>query len=291
MTAYVLVTAARNEAAFIEKTLQSVVAQKKRPLKWVIVSDGSTDQTEAIVEQHAGQHGFIQLSRRTGDQVRNFGSKVRAFASGYEQLKALPFEFVGNLDADVSMDPAYYEGVLSRFAQNERLGIAGGTRYDLCNGQFRKIHAARNSVGGPYQLFRRACYEEIGGYRPFKLGGIDAVAEIMARMHGWEVMSFPELRVYHYRCTGTAGGNIFKGNVRRGMQNYVIGYHPVFQIASCVFQLFNYPVLIGSLAVLSGYVWAACKGYDKVVAEDVIRYLRSEQLTRLRSFFSTGRTS
>jgi poly-beta-1,6-N-acetyl-D-glucosamine synthase len=291
MKPYVLITAARNEEAFIEKTLQSVIAQTTPPLKWVIISDGSTDQTDAIVEQYARNHEFILKKRRPGDKVRNFGSKVRAFNLGYEYLKDLEFEFVGNLDADISIEPTYYEGILSKFELSDRLGIAGGTRFDLCNGRFRRVHTARNSVGGPYQFFRRQCYETIGGYQPLKLGGIDAVAEIMARMHGWEVKTFPEFKIYHYRCTGTAGGNIFKGNFRRGMQNYVIGYHPLFQIASCVFQFLNYPVVIGSLAVMSGYFCAACRRNEKVVADEVVYYLQAEQLTRLRSFIITGKDS
>lgn len=288
---YVLITPCRDEAEFIEGTLQSVIAQTALPKKWVIVSDGSVDHTEAIAQRYAEKHEFILPLRRSGDQERNFGSKVRAFTLGYESLKDVEFDFVGNLDADISMEPTYYEGILSKFEANERLGIAGGTRYDRCNGRFRRVHSARNSVGGPYQFFRRKCYETIGGYRPFKLGGIDAVAEIMARMRGWEVESFPEFKLHHYRCTGTAGGNVFAGNFRRGMQNYVIGYHPMFQIASCVFQLLNYPAVTGSLAVMSGYFWAVCQRAEKVVPDDFIRYLRSEQLTRLRTFLLTGRSS
>ncbi len=287
MKSYVLITPARNEGAFIEKTILSIVAQTIRPLRWVIVSDGSTDQTDAIVQRYASKYDFIQFLRTPGDQERNFGSKVRAFSLGYDTIKDLDFDFVGNVDADITMDPYYYECIIRELEENERLGIAGGTRYDFCNGKFRKVRCARNSVGGPFQFFRRSCYEAIGGYRPLKLGGIDAVAEITARMHGWDVMNFPEYRVHHYRCTGTAGGNVLKGNFKRGKQNFVIGYHPLFQCASCVNQLVSYPVIIGSLAVMAGFIWAAIRRYEMVVPDDVIHYLRNEQLTRLRSLFST----
>lgn len=289
MASYILITPARNEAAYIEKTIQSVVAQTKLPLKWVIVSDGSTDQTDAIVERYARDHEFILLKHRAGDKERNFGSKVRAINLGYECLKDQAYGFVGNLDADITLEPTYYEGILSKFEENERLGIGGGVRFDLCNGRFRRVRGAKNSVGGSIQFFRRECYEGIGGYRPHKLGGIDAVAEIMARMQGWEVMSFPEFRVYHYRCTGTARGSYLRGNFKKGMQHYVIGYHPVFQVASCIFHLRNYPVLIGSLAALAGYFWAMWKRVEKEVPDDVIGYLRSEQLNRLRKLILTGK--
>lgn len=286
---YVLITPARNEEAYIEKTIQSVVAQTKRPLKWVIVSDGSTDQTDAIVERYAKNHDFILLKRNQGDKERNFGSKVKAFNFGYESLKNLDYEFVGNLDADVSFSPMYYEGILSKFEANERLGLGGGLRYDLYKGQFFKTNTAKNSVGGSVQLFRRECFESIGGYQPCKLGGIDAVAEIKARMCGWQVENFPEFEIYHYRFTGTAGGNILRGNFRKGMQHYAIGYHPLFQIMSGISHIRDYPVVIGSVAMMSGYYWAMVKRTEKVVSDEVINYLRSEQLARLQKILHTGR--
>jgi glycosyltransferase involved in cell wall biosynthesis len=288
MKPYVLVTAARNEAEFIERTLRAVISQSVLPSKWIIVSDSSTDGMDAIVERYVQRHDFIHLIRHTGDQERNFGSKVRAISKGYEYLKKFDFDFIGNLDADISFEPGYYENILSKFEANPRLGIAGGVRFDLIDGRFRRMNAARNSVGGPIQFFRHECYEIIGGYHPYRFGGVDAVAEIMARMYGWEVETFQDLRVFHYRCTGTAGGNIYKGNFRKGIQHYVIGYHPLFQIASCIFRLFGYPLVLGSLATLSGYFWAAFKKMDIVVPDDVLDYLQNEQKTRLRKLLIMG---
>jgi glycosyltransferase involved in cell wall biosynthesis len=199
MKSYVLVTAARNEEAYIENTIRSVIAQTILPEKWVIVSDGSTDHTDKIVKRYAMTHGFIFFMRKSADQERNYGNKARAFKLGYEQAINFEHDFVGNLDADVSFASTYYESVMSKFDINGRLGVAGGTRFDLRNGQFRKIHPAQNSAGGPTQFFRRQCYQEIGGYLPLKFGGLDTVAETMARMSGWEVETFPDLEVFHYR--------------------------------------------------------------------------------------------
>ncbi len=285
MKPYVLITAARNEEAYIERTIRSLIAQTALPAKWVIVSDGSTDRTDEIVKQYADTHDFILLVHRSADQERNYGSKAKALKLAYEQLTDLAYDFVGNLDADVSFDSTYYEGVLKKLNENERLGLAGGIRFDLCDGQFRKVHCARNSVGGPFQLFRRQCYEEIEGYRPLRFGTIDSVAETMARMCDWEVEHFPEFKVYHYRCTGTAGGGIVKARFKVGTQNYSIGYHPLFQIARCVSRLFHYPPLIGSLSELAGYFWASLKRCEREVPDDFVRYLRSEQVARLQSLF------
>ena len=283
MKPYVLITAARNEESYIEKTVRSVIAQTVLPKKWVIVSDGSTDRTDEIVKRYADAHDLILLLHKPADQERNYGSKARALKLAYDQLTNLSYDFVGNLDADVSFDATYYESVLKKLDENERLGLAGGIRFDLCNGQFRRVYCARNSVGGPFQLFRRECYEKIGGYRPLRFGTVDSVAETMVRMHGWEVESFPEFKVYHYRCTGTAHGGIVKARFKVGAQNYSIGYHALFQIMRCVSRLFRYPLVIGSLSELVGYFWTSLKMHEREVPDDFVRYLRSEQLGRLRS--------
>jgi hypothetical protein len=183
----------------------------------------------------------------------------------------------------VSFGPTYYEGVLSKFNANERLGVAGGIRFDLWNGQFREVRPAHNSAGGPTQFFRRQCYEEIGGYLPLRFGGLDTVAETMARMHGWEVETFPDLEVFHYRCTGTAGGGTVRAKFKAGILAYSVGYHPLFEFARCAFRLFDRPPVIGSFALLAGYCWASLKRYERQVPDDFVRYLRAEQFARLRS--------
>jgi glycosyltransferase involved in cell wall biosynthesis len=283
MRPYVLITAARNEEAYIEKTIRSVVAQTILPAKWVIVSDGSTDRTDEIVSHYTESYDFILILRRSADQERNYGSKVRALKLAYEQVTNLEYEFVGNLDADVSFGPMYYERALLKFDSNERLGIAGGIRYDLWNGQFRKLNPARTSAGGPTQLFRRQCYEEIGGYLPLRFGGEDTVVETMARMHGWEVETFPDLEVSHYRYTGTSDGGPIRAKFKAGILAYSLGYHPLFEAARCAFRLFDHPAVVGSFALLVGYCWAALKGYERQVPDDYVQHLRAEQFARLRS--------
>jgi poly-beta-1,6-N-acetyl-D-glucosamine synthase len=283
MKPYVLFTAARNEEAHIEKTIRSVIAQTVVPTRWVIVSDGSVDRTDEIVKQYASTHDFIVLLRQSADQKRNYGAKARALKLAYEQLMNLEFDVVGNLDADVSFAPTYYEQALSKFDANERLGVVGAMRFDLRNGQFRRIRPARNSAGGPTQLFRRKCYEEIGGYLPLRFGGLDTVAETMSRMRGWEVETFPDLEVYHYRPTGTAGGGQVRAKFRAGILAYSVGYHPFFEVARCVFRLFDEPPVIGSISLLAGYCWAALKRYERQVPDDFVSYLRSEQFARLWS--------
>lgn len=280
---YALVTPAKNEAAFIEKTLASVVKQTVKPVKWVVVSDGSTDETDAIVQRYADQYDFVHLVRRDS-KTRHFGNKVHAFRAGYDTLGDIDYDFVGNLDADIELPPDYYERILERFAQNPKLGLAGGTRFDFCDGKFVKVHCARNSVGGPFQLFRRACYEAFGGYLPLQLGGIDAVAEIMVRQHGWQVQSFTDITCHHYRCTGTAKGSIYQAAFRGGKKLYVIGYHPLFELVKLM-RVRSVKGLVANMYELAGYSQAAILRLKRQVPDEFVTYLRSEQKDRLKHLF------
>ena len=278
-TKYALVTPAKNEEAFIERTLSSVVAQSVKPVQWIIVSDGSTDRTDEIVRQYAEKHAFIQLLRREGSG-RNFGNKVYAFQEGYKALQSFDFNFIGNLDADIELPPNYYESVLAKFNADKQLGLAGGARLDFCNGEFVEIRCAKNSVGGPFQLFRRSVYDAIGGYIPLKLGGIDAVAEIMVRQHGWTVRTFTEIVSRHYRCTGTAKGSRFKASFRGGKKLYVIGYHPLFELVKLM-KVSGIKNFMRHCCELAGYTMAAVFRYERQVPDDFVKYLRQEQLDRL----------
>jgi len=284
---YVLITPARNEEAYIEKTIKSVIAQTILPEKWVIVSDGSTDRTNEIVKRYDSDYEFIQLLCREPDRNRDFASKVYAIRAGVEQLEEVSYEFIGNLDADVSFDPDYYERVLEKFEQNAKLGIGGGVIYDISGTKYRRQFTSVSwSVSGAIQLFRRKCYEDIGGYLPLKRGGVDMIAEVMARMHGWEVKAFSEITVMHHRRTGKGKGNIFLAGFKHGIMEYANGYHPLFQVARFFYRLKQRPYLLGSLCRTAGYSWASLSREQWAVPENVIKYMRWEQKQRLRAAFS-----
>lgn len=284
---YVLITPARNEEAYIEKTLRSVVAQTVLPAKWVIVSDGSTDRTDEIVRRYAAAYSFIHLVRAQEQGQRNFGSKVKAFKAGYESVGDIDYEFLGNLDADVSFPPNYYENILGRLHRNPSLGIAGGIIVELVNNRFVPQKNSPNSVAGAVQLFRRACYEEIGGYIPITSGGIDSAAEIMARSRGWKVQTFRELEVLHHRRVSNVGTHILKARYRQGVTHYLLGYHPLFQIIKCAYRSIEKPYVLGSLFVLCGYCRSSLLRLQRPMPADAVQYFRREQMERMRSVFRT----
>jgi len=283
---YVIITPARNEEAYIEKTFQSVISQTILPKKWVIVSDGSTDRTDEIVKLYESNYDFIQLLHREPDTSRSFASKVYAIRAGIKQLNGIEYDFIGNLDADVSFEPDYYESVFVKFQENPKLGIAGGELFDNCGGKYiRQLKSTSWSVGGPVQMFRRKCYEDIGGYIPIKLGCEDAIAEIMARMHGWEVKSFPDIRVMHHRRTGTEKGNILSARFRGGVMDYSLGYSPLFEVARCFLRIIEKPYVIGSLFRICGYCWAFLRRDKQILPDEIVKFFHKEQLDRLISTF------
>lgn len=279
-TAYVLVTPAKNEEDYIEKTLASVVSQSILPRRWVIVSDGSTDRTDQIVADYAERYNFIRLVRRESGG-HSFGSKVHAFRVGYEELHDVSYDFIGNLDADIELPNDYYELLFHRFADDDQLGLSGGTRLDSVNGEFVKANFSELDIGGAYQLFRRECYEEIGGYMPLEMGGVDTVAGIMARYRGWRVRGFRDIIVRHYRPTGTAQGNVARLGFRTGMKRFLIGYHPLFECAKLM-QVRQPIDMVRNFCELAGFTVASVRGFKRQVPDAMVEYLRAEQLGRLK---------
>jgi glycosyltransferase involved in cell wall biosynthesis len=281
---YVLVTAAKNEQDYLEKTLESVIAQTILPTRWVIVSDGSTDHTDQIARRYAGRYDFIRFVR-TESGAHNFNAKVYAFRRGYSDLQDTAYDFIGSLDADIALPPDYYERLLTRFAADKTLGLTGGARMDRVGDRFVKVRFNALNFGAGYQFFRRACYEQIGGYLPLELGGEDTVAGIMARYHGWRVRAFPDLVVYHWRPTGSAQGHMARIRFRIGQKCFLMGYHPLFQCAKLV-RLSRPADLFHNLCEMAGYLTAALHRRERQVPDVIVSYLRAEQLRRLRTVVS-----
>jgi len=285
---YVLITAARNEEAFIEKTIQSVIAQTVLPKKWVIVSDGSTDRTDEIVQSYAKGREWIELIRMPERKERHFAGKAYAFNSGCERTKDSNYDVIGNLDADISFGEDFFEYLLDKFKNMPELGVAG-THYMEGNfHSFKDSYIDVHHVNGQCQLFRRQCLEEVGGYLPVKDGGVDWIAVITARMKGWKTYSFDERTFTHHRAMGTANSNAFKAKFHYGKKDYFFGGHPLWQVCRAIFQMTNKPYVIGGLLFLSGYIWAWLIGVERPVSKELIEFYRHEQMERLKKLFSGG---
>jgi len=282
---YVLITAAHNEAAYIEATIQSVLAQTILPARWVIVSDGSTDETDRIIKAYEEKHDFIVYARREKEKSEeaNFASKVYAIRHAYKQLAGQEYDFIGNLDADITLEDSYYANLIKGFHKNQKLGIAGGLLYEESEGQFnsRPLSEIRY-VPGALQLFRRACYEQVGGYVPSKWGGEDTIAVVTARMKGWETRSIPGIHGYHHKKSEVSRGHSREW-FRNGVMFHALGSHPMFELMKSLRFMTRKPYIMGGVIRMYGYVWAACCMKERPVSAEFVKYFRSEQWSRARN--------
>jgi poly-beta-1,6-N-acetyl-D-glucosamine synthase len=282
---YVLITPARNEAQFVELTLKSVISQTVRPLRWVIVSDGSTDGTDEIVNRYAVDYPWIELLRMPERRERHFAGKVHAFNAGYERVKDLPYDVIGSMDADISFERDYFSFLLSKLAVDSNLGLVGTPFKDDSMYDYRFVSIEH--VSGACQLFRRQCFEEIGGYRPVKGGGIDHIAVISARMNGWKTRTFTDKICLHHRKMGSAERGVLEVKFRVGALDYALGGHPIWELFRTAYQMTKKPYVIGGLILLAGYLTALVRRDQRPVSADLVAFRRREQMQRLRKFLSS----
>jgi poly-beta-1,6-N-acetyl-D-glucosamine synthase len=286
---YVLVTPARNEAKFIELTLKSVVGQTVRPLKWVIVSDGSTDGTDDIVMQYASEHPWIELVRMPERRERNFAGKVLAFNAGYDRVKRLAYDAIGSVDGDASFEGDFFAFLLGKLGEDPALGLVGTRFEEGSQDKYDYRFVSIEHVTGICQLFRRQCLEDIGGYVPVKGGAIDRIANIAARMKGWKTRTFIEKMYFHHRQMGTAQQGVLAARFKDGVKDYAVGSHPVWEVFRTIYQMTKRPFIVGGMALLSGYVWSVVRGVQRPVSEEMVVFHRREQMTRLKEFLG-GKT-
>jgi biofilm PGA synthesis N-glycosyltransferase PgaC len=281
---YVIITPARNESKHIELTLRSMIAQTYPPLRWVIVSDGSTDGTDEIVSGYLVDHPWIELLRMPERKERHFAGKVHAFNAGYDRIKDLKFDIIGNLDADVSFEPEHFEFLIGKMSENPQLGVTGAP---FREGNFQYDYRVQNieNVWGGCQLFRRGCFEAIGGYMPLKGGCIDHVAVISARHHGWQTRTFTEKVCLHHRQMGTALQGSLAAKFKFGMKDYSVGNHPLWELFRTFYQMRHGPFVVGGLALGSGYAWSLVRRKEIPLSPELVAFVRREQMQRLRRFF------
>ena len=278
---YVLVTPARNEERYILQTIDAIRAQTTRPIRWVIVDDGSTDRTGELTEDLARQEPWIEVVRRPRRSQRSFAGKAEAFNLGFERVRHLTFDLIGCIDGDVTFDPDFFTFLVAKFQGDAQLGVAGAAMieegYDpLTEGFFNE-----QDPFGACQLFRRACFEDVGGYKPVRGGGIDWIALRTARMHGWKTRCFLDKAFHHHRPMGATETSVLRARFDYGRKDYYLGNHPLWQLLRIGFQLRSRPYIVGSLLLLAGYLHAALLRAERPVSRELIAFHRREQMVRL----------
>lgn len=281
---YVVITPVRDEQEHLRHTLDCMLQQTILPIEWVIVNDGSTDGTGDIIDEYSSRYPWIRGIHR---QNRGFrkpgGGVVEAFNEGYESLQTADWDFLVKFDGDLSFEPDYFERCLRNFGSNPKLGVGGGVICYVTDNVKTFEEAPKFHVRGATKIYRRSCWEALGGLWPAP--GWDTMDEVKANSLGWTTMSFKDLHLVHHRPTGEADG-FWNALVKYGRANYICGYHPLFMFGKCVRRLSGKPMIVGSFALMYGYVTGYLKRIPQVDDPAAIAYLRRQQLNRL-----TGRAS
>ena len=291
---YVLLTPVKDEQSTIGITIDSVVKQTLLPAEWIIVSDGSTDQTDEIVETASRRHPWIRLIQLPKREARSFAAVVHATETGLKSLKSTKYEYLGLLDSDVRFAATYFEQLVQRFERDPLLGLAGGVVVDVGH---PKNERPRNmqDVPGAVQFFRRTCFNSLGGLVAIPEGGWDALTCAKARMCGFKTELLQELVVDHLKPRNISEGGVFRRKWQLGIRDYALGYHPVFEFLKCMGRITEPPFLFGAIARFWGYCFATLQKRPCLLPPDLKAFVRQEQMQRLRRLFGfrkfAGRTA
>ncbi len=276
---YVVITPARDEAEHLEQTICSMIAQTVRPAQWIIVNDGSKDETGEIINRFARQHPWITAHHRPNRGYREAGGGVvKTFNDGYQQIRETDWDLLVKLDADLSFEPEYFEQCIAEFQRDRKLGIGGGAIYHETDGELELEKNPAFHVRGATKMYRRPCWDALGGL--VQAPGWDTIDEVKANMLGWSTRSFLDLRVSHSRFTGAAEG-AWRDCIKNGRANYVTGYHPLFMIMKCLRRLVKRPYFIGSVGLMWGFVSGYLRRIPRVTDQQLIRYTRNQQMRRM----------
>jgi glycosyltransferase involved in cell wall biosynthesis len=285
---YALITPARNEEANIARTIECVLRQTLLPVRWVIVDDGSTDRTAEIARHYTACYPWIELLEMPPHRDRSFAAKAHCFKAGLDRIASLAFDVVGNLDADLSFDDDYFEFLMERFALHPDLGVAGTIFKEEGYSSDTDSFEGHQHVPGGAQMFRRRCFEDVGGYVPNKAGGVDWIAVTTARMKGWRTRSYRERWFFHHRSLGTAERSRIASAFSYGEKDYYLGNAPLWQVFRVMYQLKNRPVVLAAAALGAGYLWASVRRIDRPVSAELIKFHRAEQMTKLKVFLHSA---
>mgnify|MGYP000443983701 CR=1 FL=1 len=276
---YALISPCRNEASFMRKTLDSVIAQSEPPELWVIVNDGSTDETGQILSEYSSQHEWIKVIAKSDRGHRAVGPGViSAFYTGLDAVALEDFDFVCKLDVDLDLPRRYFEILMDRMHADPRLGSASGKPYYRNKaGAWISEKCGDEMSVGMTKFYRVSCFQDIDGFvREVMWDGIDCHK---ARQRGWVVRSWdePELQFHHLRPMGSSEHNILTGRARHGFGQYFMGSDPVYFTATAFFRMTRPPYVVGGLAMLYGYARAWCSRAPQLDDADLCAFIRAYQ--------------
>ena len=288
---YILITAAYNEEKYIRGTIESVINQKRPPEQWVIVNDGSTDETEKIIKEYLDDFKPLTLVKINNKEKKesNLGKVSRHVVAcvkdALTHITVNDYQLIGILDSDITFGADYYDAIINKFSENNKLGLGGGFVYNVDGKKKMPFYENRELVSGAIQLFRKECWNEIKGLYPG--GHHDYFAIISCKMYGWEVKSFPdpELEVYHHKHASVPGRSQIKAKFHLGCMDYVCGELFFYSLIRALSMIIQKPLLIGSFVRIAGYLYSAILRTPQQVPQSVKKYIKKEQNRKILKIF------
>jgi glycosyltransferase involved in cell wall biosynthesis len=274
----------RNEEKWIEKTIHSVINQSIIPAEWIIVNDGSTDQSECIVSRYSKNYDWIKLiNLNTSQEKRSGGQRiVRAFYHGLNTISVIDYDYIVKLDADISFNNKYFSRIFDEFNYNKNLGVCGGVIYNRThNGSFVKEKSAPYHVRGAFKCYRRKCFQDIGGFKEiWNWDGIDIMETLFL---GWESKQIDE-KVYHYRKT-TSSYNLFHHSFKSGYEYYRTGSTLLLMIIRSLVRLHRRPIILRAMLLFTGYLVAVVTRPSKVITDqNLIKFINKFHFKRMLNY-------
>ncbi len=277
---YAIISPCRNEAEYMRRTLDTVVAQTVRPARWIVVDDGSTDATPQILAEYTREHPWIEVVPKPDRGFRAVGGGVvEAFNAGLAHLDLDAYTYVTKMDLDLELPPRYFETLIARMEADPRLGSCSGKPYNRReDGTLVSERRGDEMSVGMTKFYRVTCFKEIDGFVPMVMW--DAIDAHRSRQLGWISRSWddPDLRFVHLRPMGSSQTSVYAGRRRHGMGQYVMGSDLAYFAATCVFRALEPPYVLGGVHMFAGYVDAWRKGVkqldDRELRDFVRRYQR-----------------
>lgn len=281
-TKYVIISPVRNEEEFLEGTMDSVVNQTIKPAEFILVNDGSTDRTPEIIDRYMAKYEWI---KRVDVKDRGYylpgTGVVNTFYKGFETISVKDWEFVVKLDCDLEFEHDYFENILTEFDKNPKLGLASGCTYIPIGDEFVREKTQEDHPVGPSKVYKRECFDQIGGIPA--IPGWDLADLLASQMKGWETRCFFDLKIKHFRVTGSRRKGITGGKFLLGRFQYRFGYSFFYSLLKGIYRMFEKPVIIGGISIISGYIYAAIRREEHLFKPEMRAFLRSKQRKYLRS--------
>jgi len=277
MKTYGAITPARDEEKFLPGLIKSMVAQTRLPLRWIVIDDGSSDATPALIDDAASRHRWIQVHHVDRGGQRHPGGETVLQRFLNPELWS-DCDMVFRVDADITFEPDFVRSMLAEFRRDRRLGIASGTLYERRRGQWQEIVAPRFHTRGAIKMYSRACLAAIGGLEPGL--GWDTIDEARAAFIGFTTRSFRHIHARHHRPQGSAAG-VLSGRMAAGQAAYQCGYSPLFMAARACRQVVTWPPVAGAVWMAGGYLEGYLRGKPRAASPELVKFIRRQQMRRL----------